>query len=140
MFVSVDLPLRDQVARLVVVERVDEQLRRRVVADRDEEAVGRVLERLAGLDVAQADAGQLAALDAEHLLDDVRRQELDLLVARARSTMICEARNSSRRWTIVTFDGELRQEERLLHRRVAAADDDDLPVAVEGTRRRSRSR
>ena len=36
------LALRDEIAGLVVVELVDEQLRGRVVADRDEEPVGRV--------------------------------------------------------------------------------------------------
>ena len=74
------LALRDQVAVLVVVEPVDEQLRRRIVADRDEEAVGRVLDRLVGLDVPQQDARQLAGVDPERLLDDERRQDLDLLV------------------------------------------------------------
>ena len=52
--------------------------------------------------------------------------------ARARSSMIFDARNSSRRCTTVTLRGELRQEDRLLHRRVAAADDDRLGVAEEG--------
>ena len=46
--------------------------------------------------------------------------------------MIGEARNSSRRWTTVTFVGELREEDRLFHRRVAAADDDDVLAAEEG--------
>ena len=45
-------------------------------------------------------------------------------IARARSSMIFEARNSSRRWTIVTFEANFGQEDRLLHGGVAAADDD----------------
>ena len=52
--------------------------------------------------------------------------------ARARSSMIGEARNSSRRWTTVHLVRELREEDRLLHRRVAAADDDDVLAAEEG--------
>ena len=51
-------------------------------------------------------------------------------VARARSSMIFEARNSSRRWTIVDLGGELREEDRLLHRGVAAADDDRRRVSL----------
>ena len=45
--------LRHEVAVLVVVELVDEELRVRVVADRDEERAGLDLLRLAGLGVAQ---------------------------------------------------------------------------------------
>ena len=45
--------------------------------------------------------------------------------------MIFEARNSSRRLTIVTLRGELGEEDRLLHRGVAAADDDRRAVLVE---------
>ena len=74
--------LRDQVAVLVVLELVDEELRVRVVADRDEEAAGLDLERLARLGVAQPDAGHRRV--AEHLLDDVRGQELDLRRSRGR--------------------------------------------------------
>src|SRR5581483_8986735 len=65
-------------------------------------------------------------------VDDERRQELDLLV-RTRAV-----EHDLRRAELVAavyqrhLRRELRQEERLLHRRVAAADDDDLEVAVEG--------
>src|SRR3954451_9396835 len=48
--------LRDQVARVVVVEPVEEELRVRVVADRDEETVRGQLPRLVGLRVAEAGA------------------------------------------------------------------------------------
>ena len=44
-------------------------------------------------------------------------------IARARSSMIFDARNSSRRWTIATFEANFDEEHRLLHRGVAAADD-----------------
>ena len=46
--------------------------------------------------------------------------------------MIFEARNSSRRLTTVSSLGELGDEDRVLHRRVAAADHDHLLVFEEG--------
>ena len=55
-----------------------------------------------------------------------------LSFARARSSMICEARNSSRRCTIVTLAAKRVEEGRLLHGRVAAADHDDVLVGEEG--------
>src|SRR4051812_25096541 len=70
--------LRDQVAGVVVVERLEEELRVRVVADRDEEPFGWQLPRLVGLRVAQADARHLQV--AEHLVDDGVRHPLDLVV------------------------------------------------------------
>ena len=132
--------LRDEVARLVVVELVEEEPRVRIVADRDEEAVGRELRSRSPVSrVAQAHAGHLALVDAEDLLDDGVRDELDLLV-RARAV----DHDLGRAELVAPVDDrhlarELRQEERLLHRRVAAADDDHLAVAIEGARRRSRS-
>jgi len=51
------LALRDEVAVLVVVERLDEELRRRVVADRDEQAVCGVVARFLRLELTQAHAG-----------------------------------------------------------------------------------
>ena len=115
-----------------MVEPVDEQLRRRVVSDRDEETVGREVERLVRLDVAQTDAGELAGVDAQHLLDHERRQELDLLVGAG--ALEHDLRGPELVAAVHDRDlgRELRQEERLLHRRVAAADDDDLALAVEG--------
>jgi hypothetical protein len=70
-----------EVARLVVVELVDEQLRRRIVADRNEQTIGPNLTRLIRLDVPDPDARQLAVDGAERFLDDRRRDELDLVVA-----------------------------------------------------------
>ena len=52
--------------------------------------------------------------------------------SRARSNMIFEARNSSRRSTIVSSLGVLGDEDRVLHRRVAAADHDHLVALEEG--------
>src|SRR6187551_3348745 len=50
----------DQVTRVVVLELVQEQFRVRVVADRDEEPVGRVVDHLARLDVLESERGELA--------------------------------------------------------------------------------
>ena len=58
--------------------------------------------------------------------------DLDLGVRRTRGrAMICEARNSSRRCTIVTLRRELREEGGLLHGGVAAAHHHELAVAEE---------
>ena len=58
---------------------------------------------LAGLGVAQADLRQLAVLAGDELLRHERRLEARCCPARAaRSSMIFEARNSSRRLTIVS--------------------------------------
>ena len=54
MFVSVVPGFVDEVAVLVVVELVDEELRVRVVADCDEQRAGFDVLRLAGLGVAAA--------------------------------------------------------------------------------------
>ena len=101
MFVSVVPGLRDEVAVLVVVELVDEELRVRVVADRDEERAGFDLLGLSGLGVAKPQAADRAL--AEHLVDPYGVLNSIFSWARARSTMICEARNSFRRWTSVTL-------------------------------------
>ena len=74
---------REQVAGLVVVELVDEELRVRVVADRDEDAVDRLAPTSRPVcDVAQPNALDLAV--AEDLVDDGVRQELDLRRSRGR--------------------------------------------------------
>ena len=104
---------------------------RRVVADRDEEAVGLDLACLARLRVAEPEAGHVAVAFSEHLVDDGVQHELDLLVlARA-------VDHDRRRAELVAavddhdLAREPRQERRLLHRRVAAADDRDHLVAEE---------
>jgi len=120
-----------EVAGLVVIELVDEELRRRIVADRDEQPIRRDLADLVRLEVSDSDTGELALLDAERFLDHDRRHELDLLVGagaiehdRRGAKLISAVENRDLR-------RELRQEDRLLHRRVAAADDHDLLVTVE---------
>ena len=57
----------------------------------------------------------------------------------ARSCMIFDARSWSRRWSTCTLRRELRQEDRFLHRGVAAADDrDDLVLEEEAVAGRAR--
>jgi hypothetical protein len=72
------------------------------VADRDERAGHLDLALLAGLRVAQA--GGLELRRALERLDGVRGEDLDVRLLRARSSMIFDARNSSRRWMTVTFE------------------------------------
>src|SRR4051794_24362045 len=123
--------LGNQVARVVMVELVEEELRVRVVADRDEEPVGREVARLAGVEVAQLDRARLAVV-GQHLIDDVRRHELDLLVVAGAVEHDLRGAEVTAPVYQADLGGELRQEDRLLHRRVAAADDHDLLVAEEG--------
>ena len=123
--------LRHQVARLVVVELVEEELGVRVVADGDEQAVRRQLARLVGVEVAQPHGARLSVL-GEHLVDDVRRDELDLLVVAGAVEHDLRGPEVVAPVNQADLGGELRQEDRLLHRRVAAADDHDLLVAEEG--------
>jgi hypothetical protein len=123
--------LGDEVARLVVVELVEEELRVRVMADRDEQALSRDLADLVRVEVAELDGGGLAVL-GHHLVDDGGRDELDLLV-RPRA-VDHDLRGAEVVAPVDEGDlgGELRQEDGLLHRRVAAADDHDLLLAEEG--------
>ena len=99
-----------------MVELVEKELRGRVMADGDEETVRGNLEGLVRLDVAQANAGELAVFGADCLLDDERGQELDLVVR------ACAIEHDRRRTELVTtvddrhLRGELREEDRLLHR------------------------
>ena len=86
---------------------------------------------------AEADRADLAVL-AEHLVDDGVRDELDPWV---RAGAVEHDRRGAE--LVAPVDdrhlvGELREEDRLLHRRVAAADDDD--VLARGRRRRRRRR
>ena len=135
MFVAVE-PGWDEVPGLVVVELVEEEARVRIVSDRDEESLRRDLLRLVGVDVADRTPVSRPSSPSTSSTTALVTNSI-FGFARARSSMIGEARNSSRRWTIGHLVGELRQEDRLLHRRVAAADDDDL---LPGRTRRRRPR
>ena len=114
-----------------MLEPVEEELGVRVVADRDEEAARRLDPLLAGQRVAQPDAAHLAVLDAEHVLDRVRRQDLE--VRGAAGCVDHDPRGPELVATVHQHDleRELRQECRLLHRGVAAADDDHTLASEE---------
>ena len=131
MLVSVDLPVRDDVAGLVHVELPAEERGVRVVPDGDEEPVGLELGLLAGLHVANENAGHAAVLGAEHLLDDGVEDELDAVV---RAGAVDHDGRRTEGLTSVD-DGhlgrELGEEGRLLHRGVAAADHDHLALLEE---------
>src|SRR4029078_7868633 len=99
-------------------------------ADRDEDAVRLDDGLLAGYGVRQPDARHLAV--AEHLLDDLVEQALDLL---SRSRPVDHDRRGTELFAPMDEDHlarEARDEQRLLHRRVAAAADDDALLAEEG--------
>ena len=123
--------LDDEVPRRVVLELVEEEARVGIVADRDEEPLRGDLSRLARVQVADEHRPHLAFL-AEHLVDDRVRDELDLRVGP-------RAVEHDRRGTelVAAVDDvhllrELRQEDRLFHRRVSAADDHDVLLLEEG--------
>src|SRR3954447_24087490 len=121
--------LRDQVPAGIVVELVAEELRVRVVADRDEEPVGVDLPRLIRDRVAQAQPLHLGV--AEDLHHFRVQHEIELVVhLRAvdhdpRGAELVPAVHE------VDVRRELRQEESLLECRVAAADDVDVAVTEE---------
>src|SRR5918995_1667569 len=102
-----------------------------VVADRDEQSVGREVAHLSRLDVLEPHAAELAFLDAEHVDDDVGREELDLLVGTGAVGHDLRGAELAAAVDDRHLRREARQEERLLHRRVPATDDHDLAVAVE---------
>ena len=113
--------LRDQVAVLVVVELVDEELRVRLVADRDEEAAAprsRASRRSRRAAAGRRSRTCRRGSPRRRTASGARSSSF----ARARLTMICEARNSSRRLHERDLRAEARQEQRLLEGGVAAAD------------------
>ena len=124
---------RHEVARVVVVELVEEERRRRVVPDRDEQA--------AGLDLTRRRRSSRSRITTARILpsspESTSSTTYGVTESRssrwraARSIMICDARNSLAPVDDGDLRGELGQEDRLLHRRVAAADHDHLEVAVE---------
>ena len=77
------------------------------MADGHEGAADLELLDLAGLGVAQAHGRELAVVAGDELLGDVGRLQADVGAAWARSSMIFEARNSSRRWTMVSSEAYL---------------------------------
>ena len=102
------------------------------MADGDEHAVDRQLRALAGRWLRSTIADDLARSGVVHLLDFALFQMNAIFgLANALSCMIFDARSVSRRWIDRDLRGELRQEDRLLHRGVAAADDGDRLAAEE---------
>ena len=75
---------------------------------------------------------ELAVVAGDELLRDYGVLIVMLSRSRARSSMIFEARNWSRRCTIVRSSRELGDEDRVLHRGVAAADHRDVLALEEG--------
>ena len=119
------------VALVVQVDLAAEQFAARVVADRHEDA-GDVERRSSPVThVADPDAGDLAVVAEDLGRRRVFHSTLIFGLASARSAMILLARNSSRRWMIVTVSAKRVRKRGLLHRRVAAADDHDVLVAEE---------
>ena len=106
--------------------------RLRLVADRDERAGHRQLARLARCrGCARAAWPSAPSSPADELLDHVRGEELD--VAELARALEHDLRGAELVATVHDrhLGRELRQEDRLLHRGVAAADDDRLAVLEE---------
>ena len=123
--------LREHVAVLVEIDLAAHQGRLRLVSDRHERAAGGHDALLARLDVGQRGASEGAVLAGHELAHRVWRQELDVrLLARA---LEHDLRGAELLAAVHERDlgGELGQEDRLLHRRVPAADHDRLAVAEE---------
>ena len=102
------------------------------MADRDESSFGRQDLLLAALSIEQLDALERSVLSGLKALDRERRRPLDVLgLARAVEHDLRGAELSA-----AVYDrhlrSELSEEDRLLHRRVAAANDDRLLINEEG--------
>src|SRR5690606_7667432 len=121
--------LNQDVAVVVQLHLALHQFAARVVAHGDEQAGYREFGFLAGLDVAHPYAGD--AVLAENLGHDAVPQEADLLVGEG--AILHDLAGAERVTAVDDRHGtcESRQEDRLFHRRVAAADDRDVLVAEE---------
>src|SRR4051794_31282907 len=124
-------PLDDDVALVVGVDLAVDDLRLRLVPDRAERAVHRQLLGLAGLHVAQRGVTQRPGLAGVELLDDVRGLELEVLGLAGAPDHDLAGAELVAAVHHVDLAGELGQEDRLLHGRVAAAHDDRLLLAEE---------
>src|SRR5918994_803840 len=124
--------LGQHVSVLVRVDLVLDQLGKRRVTDGDERAAGLHLLGLAGLQILQPDRGEPAAVAGDELLDHERRLEVDVVLLSR--PLEHDLRSSE---LVTAMDdrellGELGDEDRVLHRRVATADHDHLLVLEEG--------
>src|ERR1044071_3903005 len=122
---------QDDVALLVELDLsfVDCGVRR--VADGDEESLrGKVVD-LVRLQVADLERGDAALFRADDFVDGAVVAELDFRIRQC--ALLHDLRRAQRLAAMDDRDprGELREERRLLHRRVAAADDGDLLAAEE---------
>src|SRR5690606_1780334 len=119
------------VAVVVQLELPAEELRHRRVADRDEERRGVEDAILAGLEVPQAHARHVILGDVEHVRHHVAVEDPDLLVQlhallhRLRRAELVAAMHERH------ARAQTREVGRLLHRRVAATDDDDVLIPEE---------
>src|SRR5436305_895837 len=123
--------LGDDVAVLVGLDLALDDLRFRHVADRDEGVVGLDLLLLAGVDVAEADLLEFAALTGEELERLQRVAELDVVLFLRSLEHDLRGPELVAPGDDVQLAGELGDEDRVLHRRVAAADHDHLLVFEE---------
>src|SRR5688572_11819559 len=120
------------VALVVEVHLALDQLRLRDVADGDEGAADLELALLPALGVLQPDLPDLAVVALDELSGNVRGQDVDVVLG------ACALLNYLRGAVLVAaMDrgevlGELRDEDRVLHRGVAAADHGDVLVPEEG--------
>jgi hypothetical protein len=126
------LPLGDHVAVLVDVDLAAHQLGLGHVADGDERARHLQVALLFGVDVAQPGVAERAVVAGHELVHHVGREELDV-VGRARP-LEHDLRGPELRPAVDHRDlpGELGEEDRLLHGRVAAAHDHGVAVLEEG--------
>ena len=119
----------EQVAVLVVVERVEEEGSSWIVADRDEEPS---VEYSNASPVSTLRGGRRSACPHPPGTSSTTYGVMISIFScvRARSSMICEARNSSRRWTIVTLDANFVRK-RASSMAESPPPDHDLALAIE---------
>src|SRR5207245_4318274 len=108
-----------------------EDLRVRLMSDRDEEAVDRTLVERPGLEVLHAHAGDLALVDVGDAVDGAVPDELDLRVLEGALLHDLGGAQVVASVDHIDLPPEPREEERLLHRGVAAAHDYDVLVLEE---------
>src|SRR4051812_15557581 len=124
--------LGDDVALLVGVHLADDQLGARDVADRDERSFRLDLLGLARLRVAQPDLRKLAIVTGDELLRDEGGLEVDVplllrpLLHDLGGAVVVTAVHAGQ------LVGVLGDEDRVLHRRVAAAEDEHILALEEG--------
>src|SRR5690349_13319061 len=121
------------VALVVELDLTLDELGARPVSDCDEGATDIQLLLLAGLGVLHPDLGDLAVISGDELDRYVGRQEVDVLLAAG--PLLHDLRGAE--LVAAVNDGELlrelRDEDRILHRRVAAADHSHVLALEEGS-------